>query len=137
MNFFIKIYDKISLFFGHIKVALKNLFSYFFIKVYFIIAYTINLFLWVAVYFCYSRFSQDIAILHYNIDFGIDLIGNKNYLFFIPISSLFFIIIYQIILSKFLSNNDFKFWSYFLSSFLLLFNIFLIFILFTIYYINF
>jgi len=137
MDFIIKIYDKISLFFSHIKVALKNLFSYLFIKVYFIIAYTINLFLWVAVYFCYSRFNQDIAILHYNIDFGIDLIGNKSYLFFIPISSLFFIIIYQIILSKFLSNNDFKFWAYFLSSFLLLFNIFLIFILFTIYYINF
>lgn len=137
MDFFIKIYDRIFLFFSRIKVALKNLFSYLFIKVYFTIAYAINLFLWVAVYFCYSRFNQDIAILHYNIDFGIDLIGNKNYLFFIPISSLLFIIINQIILSKFLSNNDFKFWSHFLLSFLLLFNIFLIFILFTIYYINF
>lgn len=137
MDFFIKIYDRIFLFFSRIKVALKNLFSYLFIKVYFIIAYAINLFLWVAVYFCYSRFNQDIVIFHYNIDFGIDLIGNKNYLFFIPISSLIFIIINQIILSKFLSNNDFKFWSHFLLSFLLLFNIFLIFILFTIYYINF
>ncbi len=137
MDFFIKIYDRIFLFFSRIKVALKNLFSYLFIKVYFIIAYAINLFLWVAVYFCYSRFNQDIVIFHYNIDFGIDLIGNKNYLFFIPISSLLFIIINQIILSKFLSNNDFKFWSHFLLSFLLLFNIFLIFILFTIYYINF
>ena len=81
--------------------------------------------------------NQDIAILHYNVDFGIDLIGSKNYLFLIPVFSLFFIILNQIILIKFLKNDSFKFWSHFLLAFLLLFNIFLILILFSIYSINF
>ncbi|HPT08101.1 MAG TPA: hypothetical protein PLE28_00155 [bacterium] len=137
MNFFIKIYDQFTSFSNTIKTSAKNLFLYSFIKVYSAILLFINLVLWVATIIMRHYLNQDIAILHYNVDFGIDLIGSKNYLFLIPVFSLFFIILNQIILIKFLKNDSFKFWSHFLLAFLLLFNIFLILILFSIYSINF
>jgi hypothetical protein len=137
MNFFIKIYDRLSFFLGKTKPLIKNLFSYFFIRIYLVVLIILNLFFWIVVIIMRHYLNQDIAILHYNVDFGIDLIGNKNYLFLIPVFSLFFIILNQIILIKFLKNENFKFWAHFLSAFLTLFNIFLILILFSIYSINF
>lgn len=85
----------------------------------------------------YSRINQDIAILHYNVDFGIDLIGNKKSFFVIPLLGLIFIILDKVVLLFLLKKNDFKFLAYFLLSFLLLLHIFLALAQYSIYSINF
>ncbi|MDD3711184.1 MAG: hypothetical protein PHP37_01110 [Patescibacteria group bacterium] len=85
----------------------------------------------------YSNISQDIAILHYNVDFGIDFIGDKKLFFIIPLFGLIFILIDKIILLFLLKRNNFKFLAYFILSFLLLLHIFLVLAQYSVYSINF
>ena len=137
MNFFIKIYERIIIFSKKLKSLIIDLFRYPVVKIYFLITVIINIFIWIGSYLMHKGISQDIAILHYNVDFGIDLIGSKNYLFIIPTLSLFFILLNKVILLILLKRDHFKFLANFLLGFLLLVNIFLILSLFSIYLINF
>lgn len=137
MGFFIKIYDQLHINIFKLKGLLKDLFSFLFVRVYFIIIVAINLFLGYLSYYMYQKISQNIAILHYNVDFGVDLIGNKINFFSIPLLSLIFILVNLIILLSLVKKKDFKFLSYFLLSFLLLFHIFLVLSIIPIYLINF
>lgn len=137
MGFLIKIYDQFSIFLGKSKSLLKDLFSLLFIRVYLLIILILNIFLWYGASFLYRKINQDIAILHYNIDFGIDLIGNKNYFFTIPLLSLIFALINSVVLIFLLKKPDFNFLAHFLFSFLILFNIFLVLSLYSFYLINF
>lgn len=137
MGFFIKIYDQLHINIFKLKGLLKDLFSFLFVRVYLIIIVAINLFLGYLSYYMYQKISQNIAILHYNVDFGVDLIGNKINFFSIPLLSLIFILVNLIILLSLVKKKDFKFLSYFLLSFLLLFHIFLVLSIIPIYLINF
>lgn len=137
MNFFIKIYDDLTIFLSQIKSLLTNLYSFLFIRIFFFFIFLINILLWLGAYLMYKKIGQSIAVLHYNVDFGIDLIDNKSYFFVIPLLGLFFILFNITILLILVKKDDFKFLAYFLLSFLSLFNILLIFSLFSIYLINF
>ncbi len=137
MDFLIKIYERISVFLKRFKALSSDLYREAFIKIYFLSAISINLLLWISAYLMHRNISQEISILHYNVDFGIDLIGNKNYFFIIPLLSLFFILLNKIILLILLKKDHFKFLAYFLLGFLLLINIFLALSLFSLYLINF
>lgn len=137
MDFFIKIYEQLSVAFNRYKFLMGNLFSFLFVKIYFSFIILLNLFLWFLAYYMYANISQDVSILHYNIDFGIDLIGNKGLFFITPLLGLGLIVIDKIVLLFLLKKDNFKFLAYFLLSFLLLFNILLCLSLCSIYLINF
>lgn len=137
MGFLIKIYDQLHIDLFKLKGLLKDAYSFLFVKIYLIILALSNLFLWYFSYLMYQRTTQDIAILHYNVDFGINLIGDKANFFVIPLLSLIFIILNQVLLLLLVKKNDFKFWAYFLLSFLSLFHAFLIMSIISIYSINF
>ncbi len=137
MGFFIKIYDQLHISLFKLKLLLKDVFSFLFVRVYFIILLLLNLALWYLAFFMYRKSNQDVAILHYNVDFGIDLIGNKINFFVIPLLSLIFIIANLIVLLLLVKKKDFKFWSHFLLSFLLLFHCFLLMSVISTYLINF
>jgi hypothetical protein len=137
MGFFIKIYENLSIYFNNFKSLLRDLFAFLFVKIYFTFLLLINAASWYGAYFIYNNINQDTAILHYNVDFGIDFIGNKSLVFIIPALGLFFIIFNKIALLLLLKKNDFVFWAYFLLSFLALLNIFLLISLFSVYLINF
>ena len=137
MGFFIKIYEGVSNFFKRIKLGLKVLFQERFIKIYFIFIYFFNFLLWLGFYLIIRKSSQNILILHYNTDFGIDLLGPRISFIKFPLLSLFFIILYKIVLVKVMPRESFKFLAYFLLSFLLLFNIFLVLSMSSLYFINF
>ncbi len=137
MDFLIKIYERISIFLKRFKTLSSDLYREAFIKIYFLSAISINLLLWISSYLMHRNISQEISILHYNVDFGIDLIGNKNYFFIIPLLSLFFILLNKMILLILLKRDHFKFLAHFLLGFLLLINIFLALSLFSLYLINF
>jgi len=137
MGFLIKIYDQLHLFFNKLKILFVDLFSFLFIRIFLIFIFVFNLIFFYFSYLIYSRLSQDIVILHYNVDFGIDLIGSKQALFNFPLLSLLVFLLYIIILLFLVKRDDFKFWAYMLLSFLSLFCIFISLALFSVYLINF
>ncbi len=137
MGFLIKIYGQVYNAFSKLRLLLKDLYSFIFVKIFSIVLLLLNIFLWIFAYLMYQKSVQDTVILHYNVDFGIDLIGSKANFFVVPALSLFFIILNKIILLLLLKKNDFKFWAYFMLSFLSLFHAFLLMSAFSIYLINF
>jgi len=108
-----------------------------FIKTYVVITAVINLFSWIFCYLFATKVSQKLVVLHYNVDFGVDLIGDVNKIFVIPFLGLFVLIFNFMLIFLFLKNENFKFLIYLLLGTALLVNLFLFLSLGPIYLINF
>jgi len=113
------------------------LFKFFFIRLCSILLLGFNLFIWLVVYLINLSVSQDLVVLHYNIDFGVDLIGSVKRLFIVPILSLIVFIVNEALLFAFSRHKDFKFIAYLLFGASLAVNLFLVAALGSIYLINF
>lgn len=139
MGFFINTYDNLLSFGTKLRSVLHDFYRATFAKLFFSFILLLNLVLWAFSYYIYNNLSQDRLILHYNVDIGIDLIGDRHDVFVIPVVSLLLIIINQLFLLVFFNKKlaDFKFVLYFASSFLLLSQIFLFLAILIIYLINF
>ncbi|MCK9438845.1 MAG: hypothetical protein WCY43_03445 [Patescibacteria group bacterium] len=139
MSLFVKIYDRSSYFLNNLKSLLNNFYRPLQTKAFFSFFIILNIFLWSFSYYIYNNVTQDRLILHYNIDIGIDSIGDKHDVFLIPFVSLFLIFINTIFLLFFFKKKifDFRFIFYFNSIFLLITQIFLFLSILTIYLINF
>jgi hypothetical protein len=88
MAFFITIKDFLKNFTG---LTLRDRFF----QIIFITAVGINLFIWILLYFTFYplRAFGDLVPLHYNVYFGIDLVGRWYKIFTIPFVGFFFILI--------------------------------------------
>lgn len=139
MSLFIKVYDGLSNSLGNFKSLLSNFYRSVRVKFFLFLFLIFNLSLWGFAYYVYDNITQDRLILHYNVDIGIDLIGDKHDVFIIPLASLFLILINNIFLLFFFKKKtfDFNFIFYFSSVFLLLSQIFLFLAVLVIYLINF
>ncbi|MDD5294703.1 MAG: hypothetical protein PHP21_02165, partial [Patescibacteria group bacterium] len=73
--------------------AVSYLSGYFFIRLYFIVLLGLNLLIWLTAYFITASVSQDLVVLHYNIDFGVDLIGSVQRIYIIPLLGLIIILV--------------------------------------------
>jgi hypothetical protein len=111
--------------------------GFFFVRLYFIILLGLNLFVWLAVYLINTGVSQELIVLHYNTDFGVDLIGEVGKLYIIPILSLIVILINEILLFACSRRKDFKFLAHILLAAALAVNLVLLAALGSIYLINF
>jgi len=96
-----------------------------------------NLVLWLSTYYINTNVSQTLVVLHYNVDFGIDLIGEVKRIFIIPAFSLVIIFVNIFLLFNFLKRKDFKFISHLLLASGLIVNLFLFIALISIYLVNF
>jgi len=76
----------------------------------------LNLFLWLFVYLNYRNL-KEITILHYSVlpGIGINQLGNKIYLFNIPLTGLI-IFLFNLVLTNFLFKKGEKLLGYFLTS---------------------
>lgn len=117
--------------------ALSYLSGYFFIRLYFIVLLGLNLLIWLIAYFINASVSQDLVVLHYNIDFGVDLIGSVKRIFIIPLLSLIITLINVVLVFGFSRHKDFKFFAHLLLTASLAVNLFLLIALGSIYLINF
>ena len=117
--------------------ALSYLSGYFFIRLYFIALLGLNLLIWLIAYFINASVSQDLVVLHYNIDFGVDLIGSVRRIYIIPLLGLIIILVNAILVFIFSRRKDFKFFSHLLLAASLVVNLFLLIALGSIYLINF
>ncbi|MFH1822387.1 MAG: hypothetical protein ABH830_01660 [Patescibacteria group bacterium] len=115
----------------------KEIINFIYVRVYLIIIIGLNLFLWLASYLIKINVSQELIILHYNIDFGVDLIGNVNKIYIIPLLSLIILIINIILISNLVKHKFFKFIAHLLLATCIMVDIFLLISLASIYLINF
>lgn len=115
----------------------KYIFGFFYFRFFLIILLGLNIFLWILAWWLSISISQELMILHYNINFGVDLIGGVEQIFIIPALGFIIILINTILASASSRHKDFKFITFILQSTALAVNFFLLLALGSIYLINF
>lgn len=68
---------------NRLSAIAKSLWSFFYIRVYLILAILLNLLNWTIATIVQYRAKVDQVVLHYNVDFGVDLYGETSRLFII------------------------------------------------------
>jgi len=72
------------------SILIAECFRHRFVRIQFSALILLNALIWLGAFFIYHSISQKLTILHYNIDFGIDLIGDRQKIFTLPaLSSIF------------------------------------------------
>lgn len=137
MSFFPKLLKNSKDFFIQRKKTLSMAYSFNHIKIYGAFLLLMNISLWVSAYNIFQKVSQSLIVLHYNVDFGVSLIGDVKRIFIIPLLGLFIIVFNFFIILFFGSSKHFKFISHLLFAPVLLAHLFLLAALGSIYLVNF
>jgi NADH:ubiquinone oxidoreductase subunit 3 (subunit A) len=137
MNFFSKLINWFLLFWRDLGLASRAVFSWVFVKIYLIVALAFNITSWVAMWLIYRNIAQDLTVLHYNVAFGIDLIGDRGQLFSNPELGLFFIVFDLIVLLLLSRSRDFKLFGHLLLAAAAFTNFLLALSIISVYLINF
>lgn len=137
MNFFSIIINWWFIFWRGLAAAWRLAVSWFFVRTYLIIALSFNILSWVAMILIYRNLAQDLAVLHYNIDFGIDLIGSRAQLFLNPTLGLILIICDWAVVLFLTKSRDFKFFAHLVLAAAALVNFVLALSVIAVYLINF
>jgi hypothetical protein len=132
-----KLYHFFDLLKNRVAYSLSEVFGYLFIKIYLAVLLLQGIALWTFVWLLSRRVGDSLAILHFNVDFGIDLAGDARHLFSIPFLGMFISVFNFLLLFVFLKNKNFKFIAYLLLSASVLVNFFLFLALGPIYWMNF
>lgn len=112
-----------------------------YIRIYLLLILAVNLFIWLIAYFIYininhSSTNNNLIILHYNTDFGIDLIGNIKKIFIFPLISIIIAFINVFLTSLFTKHKHGKFIAHLLLLICVIISLFLSLSLMSIYLIN-
>lgn len=94
-------------------------------------------FVWWGAFFIYRNLAGDILVLHYNVDFGIDLIGTPRRIFFYPMFGLGIAFLNLAAAAFFTRHKDFRIFAHLLMAASVNFGLILSLALFFIYFINF
>lgn len=92
---------------------------------------------WLQAIFIYKHLSGELLVLHYNIDFGIDLIGEPRRIFLYPLFGLGIFALNWIIAAALRRRQYFRLFTHLLLTTALLFSLFVSLALMFIYLINF
>ena len=92
---------------------------------------------WFQAWFIYHNLSGDILVLHYNVDFGIDLVGDPVRIYFFPVIGLTIFLLNFIVLASLHKDKNFKILAHYLLGIATLFGLFLSVALLSVYLINF
>ncbi len=132
-----KIYNSLYTYRQGFASSLSYIWGFLAVKIYLILALLLNILAWTLTILFKGRLSEDLIILHFNVDFGVDMIGKAERILLIPAIGLTFLFVNFILLFFFLKSDHFKFLAHILLAGALLANIFLLIALGPIYYINF
>ncbi len=108
MLLFSKIYHDIDVLRSRTSYVFSEIFSHRFVFWLLASSFLLNSGAWLFSWLFYRRVKEDIIILHYNIDFGVDLVGDPNKIFVIPAIGSFVIVFNFLLLSLFVKRRDFK-----------------------------
>ena len=131
----IKALNSLYLFRQELKEGIAEIVGYYQVKIYLALIITLNLLIWVFAYQLNKKASQDLVILHYNVDFGVDLVGSIHQIYIIPLLGIIILSINFFILL--IVNRDKQFLSHLLFITAIICNIFLLASLGLIYIVNF
>jgi len=115
--------------------ATLNLLDLFYVRIYLILLLGINLLNWLVAYIINKNIGQNLVILHYNINFGVNLIGDARETYILPLLGLIIIIVNFILLIYIYRQGRFIVYLSLISA--ILANLFLLASLASIYFINF
>lgn len=132
-----KIYHYFDLIRDKAAYNLSEVFSLLYVKIYLIFLVLQNISIWVFIWLFAHRVGDSLTILHFTVDFGIDLVGDAKKLYMIPIISLFVILLNFLLLFVFLKNKNFKLIAHLLLAAAVMVNVFLTLALGPIYWMNF
>ena len=125
------------LYFGRARLAeaVLRLLSLRSVKIYLIFLFALNIANWLLAFFVNKSVSQKLVVLHYNVNLGVNLIGDVSSVYIMPTLGLVFIIVNFLLLLNLYSKNNFL--NHLLLGASLLINLFLIAGVFAVYLINF
>lgn len=106
-----------------------------FVRFYLLFLFCLNIINWLLAYYVNKNVSQNLVVLHYNVNLGVNLIGNVRDIYIIPTLGLAFIVINFLLLLNIHRRN--RFLIHLLLNFSLLINLVLIASIISIYLINF
>lgn len=132
-NFYAKFYTVL----GKIKTALAAVFRFRPSFIYLALVIFWQLVAWFQVWFIAKNLSSDVLVLHYNVDFGVDLVGDPNQIYLYPLLGIGVFLINFIVLAILHKDKNFKILSHFLWGAAVLFGSFLSIALLSVYLINF
>ena len=115
--------------------ATLNLLDLFYVRIYLILLLGINLLNWLVAYIINKNIGQNLVILHYNINFGVNLIGDARETYILPLLGLIIIIVNFILLIYIYRQGRFIVYLSLISA--ILANLFLLASLASIYFKNF
>ena len=132
-----KLYER--LYSGRVKIAKMTgeFFSFRPNRIYLIITALIQGFAWWLAYYIFKNLTGDLLVLHYNVDFGIDWVGDLNSIFYFPAIGLAFLLLSIIMLFIFGPGRHFRAQSHYLMGGAVLANVGMLAALLLIYMINF
>ncbi len=107
------------------------------IKIYSLAIICLNLLTWLAVILLVRRAGDDLLVLHYSVDFGVDLVGDPSRLYMIPVLGMVVFLSNVSLLFILYRYDNFKFFSHLLLAVATLVNLFLLISLGPIYLFNF
>jgi hypothetical protein len=107
------------------------------VKIYLGVLLFLNSFVWLAVYYIAGQVTQELVVLHYNVDFGVDLVGNVNNMYMIPAVGLLIAAANFLLVFFFSRHGDLPLIAHFLLGTAVVVNFFLLISLIPIYFINF
>lgn len=137
MNFLSKIVDFLYSAQQRLVVFLSDFLSVLYIRVYLIVLFFLNLSLWLLVYVINKQPGQDLIALHYNVDFGVNLIGKASNVYVIPCLGITTIFLNGVLSSTLIKQKDSKFIIHVLLVSAILVHILLFAAVATIYLVNF
>ncbi len=117
--------------------ALSFVLSFFPSRVYLIVILGLQLLAWFQAFFIKKSLSGDILILHYNVDFGVDLVGSPSRIFYYSSLGLLVLLINLIFSASLSRRKDAKTFIHLFLGTAVLFNAFLDLALLSIYFVNF
>ena len=132
-----RIYSHIYITRRDVLASLINVFSLLYSRVYLAMVAILNAIVWWGSIYIYQHISGDLLILHYNVDFGINLIGDPKRIFIFPSLVLFLSLLNVFLLLFFHKDRYLKFMVHLFLSSAVLINIFMLVALMSIYLINF
>lgn len=132
-NFYARFYANLD----KIKASFATIFRYKPSLIYLGIIVFWQLVSWFQAWLIHNSLTGNLLVLHYNVDFGIDLVGAPTSIYYYPLLSLGIFILNLFILALLSRNKNFKILAHFLLSAATLFNLFLSVDLLAVYLINF
>ena len=134
---FAKLFDFFISFRQNFKTNFFDPLFFWYIKIYLSILLFINIIIWLIAGYLNMQMGEGLMALHYNVDFGINLIGEANKIYIIPLLGIIIIIINTLLFILVSRHKDKIFISHILFITALIANIILLVSTASIYLINF